>query len=459
MGLRRKADCCDGRRFHLPDVVATDNARGMQKRAENPTSTMTPRSGAMILLVMLVATTSLSQFFRASTNVIAPELIRDLALSPEMLGFANACFFLALLAVQVPVGILFDRIGARLTVGILAVLAVGGTLLHATVTSGDGLSVARFLLGLGHGGSFMASIFLVSRWYPRDRWTTVLSWVWAGSMVGIALAGTPLALASEAVGWRQTFLGLAVISVLVGALFVVFVRDLPPGQSRSGATSESLGAALLGFLKIIVLPGLWRVLALQLVAYAVLTTMLGLWAGPYLADVHGLGVVDRGNVVVAMAGGQVLGLLAIGPLDRLLDTRKWVAVGGASATLAVMTALAVRPDLPTAWAIGLLVALCAVSAYGPVVVSHARTHYPEALAGRGVTTANMAQLLGCALLPIMTGLIPGMFPGSGPGYSVEAYRWIFAAIAASLAAGLLVYLTAKDVRPSEGVSTSGERRG
>ncbi|MGE3915663.1 MAG: hypothetical protein AB7F78_08195, partial [Hyphomicrobiaceae bacterium] len=58
-----------------------------------------PRAAALSLLVMLVATTSLSQFFRASTTVIAPELIHDLALSPGMLGFANACFFLALLAI------------------------------------------------------------------------------------------------------------------------------------------------------------------------------------------------------------------------------------------------------------------------------------------------------------------------------------------------------------------------
>ena len=51
----------------------------------------------------------LSQFFRASTSVIGPELIRDLALSPEALGFANGSFFVALLLAQVPVGVAFDR--------------------------------------------------------------------------------------------------------------------------------------------------------------------------------------------------------------------------------------------------------------------------------------------------------------------------------------------------------------
>ncbi|MGE0766545.1 MAG: MFS transporter [Hyphomicrobiaceae bacterium] len=442
-------------RFGLPLTWGSAIAVRMQKLsdplqpARSARASLSQRSG-MPLLVMLVATTSLSQFFRASTNVIAPELIRDLSLTPEMLGFANACFFWALLAIQVPVGLLFDRIGARYTVGMLAIFAVAGALLHAVVTTGNGLAGARFLLGLGHGGSFIACVFLVSRWYPRQRWTTVLSRVWAGSMLGIAAAGTPLALAADTIGWRQSFLILAVISALVALLFVIVVRDQPPGTPEIGHEPETVATALKGFMTILRLPGLPHVLALQTVAYAVLTTILGLWAGTYLHDVHGLGTIERGNVLIAMALGQIVGLLAMGPLDRLLDTRKWVAVAGATCTLIVLSVLAAFPALPTSIAIALLVLLTAVAAYGPVIVSHARTFYPERLAGRGVTTANMAQLLGCALLPMLTGLIPGFFPIGPSGYATEAYGWIFAAIAATLLCGLLGYLKARDVPPSQG---------
>jgi hypothetical protein len=201
-----------------------------------------------------------------------------------------------------------------------------------------------------------------------------------------------------------------------------------------------------------------------MVAYGVLTTMMGLWAGAYLHDVHGLSGIARGNVLIGMAAGQTVGLLAIGPLDRLLDTRKWVAVGCGTLTAATLLALALIPDLSAGGAIALLVVLAVVSAYGPVVVSHARTFYPEALAGRGVTTANMAQLVGCALMPIGTGLIAGAFPSGPAGYAAEAYSWIFLAMGGTLLAGLVVYLFSRDVAPSEGgasqkpaVATLGRR--
>ena len=401
---------------------------------------------AAILIVMLSATTILSQFFRSSVTVIAPELIVELKLTPEALGMANAIFFFALMAAQVPVGILFDRIGVRFTVGGLAVLSVAGALWHAVVRDGSELIAARFLLGLGFGGSFMSVVVLCSRWYPRARWATAMSWVFSLSMIGVVLAGTPLALAAQWMGWRSAFVIMAGVAALVGLLFVWLVRDDPPGQVAAAHPPETLAGALAGFVAVLRLPGLLQVLGLQTVAYAVMATIMGLWAGPYLHDVHGLDAVARGNVLIAMAMAQFLGVLAFGPMDRIFDTRKWVAISGATATILVLLALASNP--PTTLAIALIIGLCATSSYGVAVVTHARTFYPDHLAGRGATTANMAQLFGCAMVPVVTGYIPNWFPQTAAGYSPVAYQWIFATIAASLAAGLAVYATSRDVRPS-----------
>ncbi len=401
---------------------------------------------AAILIVMLSATTILSQFFRSSVTVIAPELIVELKLTSEALGMANAIFFFALMAAQVPVGILFDRIGVRFTVGGLAALGVAGALWHAVVRDGSELIAARFLLGLGFGGSFMSVVVLCSRWYPRTRWATAMSWVFSLSMIGVVLAGTPLALAAQWMGWRTAFVIMAGLSALVGLLFVWLVRDDPPGKVPVAHPPETLGGALAGFVAVLRLPGLLRVLGLQTVAYAVMATIMGLWAGPYLHDVHGLDAVARGNVLIAMAMAQFVGVLAFGPMDRIFDTRKWVAISGATATILVLLALAADP--PTTLAIALIIGLCATSAYGVAVVTHARTFYPDHLAGRGATTANMAQLFGCAMVPVVTGYIPNWFPQTPAGYSPVAYQWIFATIAGTLAAGLLVYVTSRDVRPS-----------
>jgi len=156
------------------------------------------------VLAALVLTTISSQFFRASTAAIAPDLIADMGLSAQQFGAANGVFFLAIGLVQIPVGILFDRYGPRRVTTALTVLAVVGAVWQAACTSGVEFLAARLLLGVGCAGSFMSAVLLSSRWFGGDRLATVLSWVFALSQVGLMLATTPLAAASAAmVGARH----------------------------------------------------------------------------------------------------------------------------------------------------------------------------------------------------------------------------------------------------------------
>jgi MFS family permease len=399
------------------------------------------------VLAALALTTIASQFFRASTAAIAPDLIADLNLSPQQFGAANGAFFLAIGVVQIPVGILFDRYGPRRVTTALTGLAVVGAVWQALCTSGTEFLAARFLLGVGCAGSFMSAVLLSSRWFAGDRLATVLSWVFALSQVGLMLAATPLAAASTVFGWRTAYLAAAVAALAIGAAFFALVRDAPPGDPVPAGSGETIGDALRGVARVWRTPGLARVLAIHTVAYASMATVLSVWAGKYLADVHGLDAVARGNVLLAMSVFQVAGTLAYGPLDRIFNTRKWVIVAGAGLSLCTLGALSLGSGLGL-WPTALLLCLhCAVTAYGIVIVTHGRSLFPAHLAGRGVTTVNIAQVGGSAGLPWLTGLVIGLFPVTASGYAEEAYRAAFGTIALAVIAGLLVYLTARDVRP------------
>lgn len=398
------------------------------------------------IVVLLSALTAVSQFYRASLSAIAPELSRDLALSPEALGMANGAFFLSLGLVQLPVGMLFDRHGPRRTIGALTVLAVAGSLLHAAATTPAALIAARALIGLGCAGSFMGAVVLCHHWYGGVRFTTALSWIFALSNLGTLAAATPLAAATTEVGWRWAFVGAAGLTVVVGLFFHALVRDAPPGVAAAG-TRESMGAILRGLAQVWRSPGLPRVLAIHTFAYASMITILGLWAGPYLHDVHGLAPVARGNALLAMGLAQIVGILAYGPLDRLFNTRKRVVMAGTAGSIALLGVLAALSQPPTWLAVLLLVAFCLVTAYGIVIVAHGRSLFPDELAGRGVTTVNLAQVAGSAGLPILTGALVGAFPTAGGAAPEAAYRAIWAFIAVALASGLVVYAGARDVPP------------
>jgi predicted MFS family arabinose efflux permease len=392
------------------------------------------------LLVVLIATGSLSNFFRASNAVIAPELIRDLGLSPQMLGTANSAFFIALLVLQVPLGVMFDRIGVRWSVAMLSVPMTAGAALHALADGGGMLIAARFLVGLGCAGSFMASVVLVPRFVPRDRWSTMLGLVFACSQLGYFMAGVPLAYMAETIGWRRGFLGVAVLSGLVGLAVYACVRDHPDGHSPGRTDAPAGPGTLDGLRQIWSTPGIPHLFALFSVSYASLFTIVGLWIGPYLRDVHGFDAVARGHVLTLVALTLLGANMLIGPLDRWFGAPKRLVIGLACCALAVFAALAMLTRPPAWLAVGLLLALCAVSSYGPIVLAQIRARVPDHLAGRGATSANIAQLMGTSALPILTGFVPPLFETPvGGGYAEAAYRTMFVLVAVVLAAGLAGY--------------------
>ena len=93
------------------------------------------------------------------------------------------------------------------------------------------------------------------------------------------------------------------------------------------------------------------------------------------------------------------------------------------------------------------IVFCFFCAYGTVIVAQGRALFPDRLAGRGVTTVNMAQCLGLTVLPAGVGYIVEAF-----GNSDLAYRVAFGALAIGLVLGASGYVRSRDSATSSPAS-------
>ncbi len=410
---------------------------------------VSPGRRALLIVPTLGLVYIASQFYRATNAVIAPDLMRELHLSSDAMGTLTGAFFFAFALAQIPIGVLLDRFGPRRTnIGLLLV-AVAGAMVFAASTSLAGLAVGRVLLGIGSAGVLMGSIMTFARWFPPDRLASAISVMVAVGAGGIILATWPLAVAVQHFGWRATFAGAGVLTGLLILPLVLFVRDGPPGWQPAGGRAEPLGAILRG------LPRVWRIppikyfFAIHMCTLSSVLTILGLWGGPYLADIHGLDAVARGQVLFAMSIASICGNLSYGPLDRILDTRKRLVLGGGSITVCVLSALALLPGPPLWLATLLFMALAYGGSITIILQTHSRGLLPDSMAGRGLTVLNMATMLGVALGQTVSGIIVGAFTAVDGAYPEAAYRCVFAYLATVLVLGLIAYTRVPDVRPSD----------
>jgi predicted MFS family arabinose efflux permease len=260
------------------------------------------------------------------------------------------------------------------------------------------------------------------------------------------IATTPLAWATELFGWRIVSGAAVVFTALATVAVWLVARDAPPGHPFLARTPERPGQMLQGLMEILRNRFLWPILALNFCNYACTFTVQGLWGGPFLREVHGLSPVEAGNVLLLTVVTYQAGMLAFGPLDRLLDTRKWIAIGGSLAIIALLAILALSSRPPVWVAVGAILAI----ASSTIVMTHARGVSPDRLIGRGISTTNTAVMLGVAVMQSLSGIIIGAFEPLPDGARTEtAYRALFGVLTAVLLLAVAIYNRSKDVRPSD----------
>lgn len=141
----------------------------------------------------------------------------------------------------------------------------------------------------------------------------------------------------------------------------------------------------------------------------------------------------RGGVLLAMGLAVPPGQLAVAPLERWLG-RDRAVIFAALAVVASLALLAAWPALPLGAAVALLMLCCFASASAILLVTQGRALFAEHQVGRGVTTVNLAQVLGSAVPPAFVG-----WAVAAVGVGEAGYRAGFALLALCLLPGISGY--------------------
>jgi predicted MFS family arabinose efflux permease len=398
-------------------------------------------------LVVAGALLVVAQLHRAGGGVISSELNRAFGLSAADIGVVIGAMMLASAVIQVPMGLAFDRYGTRRTTAAFTLVALAGTLAFALAGDAAGLAAGRFLIGIGFGGPITVIMLLAMRWAPRERFATVAASVIASaSLLGGLLGTAPLAFALQRLGWAATFGAIALLTLCGAGLVFALVRDAPADDPAPAPGPESLLDSLRGLRALLVDAGLRPVLIIGVCTIAPFACVAGLWAGPYLQDVHGLDRTQASFALLGLVVAYNLGTLGYGPLDRAFGTHKGVIVAGAGLSALGLAALALWPQPPLWPAIVILHLAVLAMPFYVTLTGQVREVVPPQRLGRAITSLYLSGLSAAFLAQWLTGLLVGLTADAGRIGSPLGYRLVFGFLAIMLCGTLLVYRRAPEGR-------------
>jgi ACS family D-galactonate transporter-like MFS transporter len=189
-------------------------------------------------IAFLLAFGVIVNFFDRINLAVSQQALHDsFGLTLISFGYLSSAFSWSYAAMQVPVGILLDRLGVRYVGRISAFLWSMASFCAALSPGLAWLFGARLLLGVAEAPTFPANAKAIGQWFPeRERSLAVSITDTAAKLasgIGVPLIGILLL----HFGWRWSFAATGLASFFYFFIFYLVYRE--PAQEKPAASSQT----------------------------------------------------------------------------------------------------------------------------------------------------------------------------------------------------------------------------
>lgn len=393
-----------------------------------------PRPRTLFLTVLLPFSFGyyVSYLARSVNAVLAPELAATFALSSADLGLLTSIFFFTFAAMQLPLGVVFDRYGPRRVLSGMMLISAAGSALFAVGGDFTTLALGRGLMGIGVAGCMMGAFQATALWWTKDRLPLVNMVITFAGALGALTATIPVQFVSDLWGWRAVLWAVALLIVLCAVMIYLVVPE-----RAAQSTGETWWSQIAAFPQICASRWFWGVGLLMFVSSGLFLSYQTLWAVPWFRDVAGLDPDGVGSAMLALQFGMLVGAAVLGLIaDKLRnrpDSATAVYTVGMAVFFLLLIAMLVAPEYS---AVLWFFAMVAGTA-GFLVFAIFALHFPTALMARVAALSNLLVFVAAFVGQWGIGAIIGMWPARGPGmYDPAGHR---AALIVGIVLGLAAF--------------------
>ena len=333
-------------------------------------------------------------------------------------------------ALQIPVGVMLDRIGPRTIMAVGALLLVAGQVTLALAPSLWIAVIGRILVGAGDAMTFLPASRLVVSWFSGRIVPFLAQALGTIGQLGQLLSAIPLSYVLHSFGWTPAYLAAASLSVLAAVLLLAIVRNAPDAAPPTGPIAFR-APALHTLRESLARPGTQLGFWSHFVSQSSATMFTLLWGFPFLSIGLGYGPSMAAALLTvitltAMAAGPLLGLVSA----RFPFRRSNIVLGVVIAMGIAWTIVLAWPGIPPFWLVVILLVVVAIGGPASLIgLDFARTFNPARSLGSASGIVNVGGFSASLLMMLLIGLVLDALSGGSSDprvlYSLDSFRLAF----------------------------------
>ncbi len=380
-------------------------------------------------------------FHRMSAGVVRTDLEKAFAIGAAQFANIGSMYFYAYFIMQIPSGILADKLGPKKTVSIFSMIAAVGSVIFGLAPNIIVAYFGRFLVGFGVSVIFICLIKIQSRWFYSKNFALMVGFAGLAANGGAILAQTPLVVAVEQFGWRNTFVYMGIAMVLFAILTIIFVKDDPTEmglpsmdeiENRPSVVGSSI-KVMYALKSVMANKRTWVVSLAYIGLYTGYVVFLGTFGLSFLMQAYSIDkIAASGYVVSAILGSAVSGLVIGSISDKFKNRKIPLIVCGAITLLGWI--LLVYVKMPIAVLVPFLFIFGFFMSGFTMCWTIGNEVNDRRLSGIATGVVNCIGFLGAAVVPVVMGNILDKYADSPAiGYE-KAFLFLIVIIAVSFAA-------------------------
>ncbi len=352
---------------------------------------------------------------------------------------------------QIPVGMVLDRVGPRMLILLgAALMGVGQFTLASSTTIGVAI-VGRILVGAGDAMTFISVARLIAAWFSGRLLPLLSQSMGTVGQLGQLASALPLSFLLHQFGWTPAYVSAASFSVLAFVLVLVIVRNGPPGAPATGPIGirSPMGRTLREALS---RPGTQLGFWSHFVTQSSATMFTLLWGFPFLSIGLGYGETAAAGLLTLVVASTVVSGPLLGILTARFPMRRSNIVLGIVIAMAIVwISVLAWPGQPPLWLVVVLILVIAVGGPGSLVgFDFARSFNPARSLGSASGIVNVGGFLATFVMMLLIGVVLDLIDGSRGGtgipsqlYSLDSFRVAFLVQFVVVGVGVVFLLDAR----------------
>lgn len=275
-------------------------------------SISTPSISRRAILVMSICAAFLfyKYILQNFPSVMATQLMTAFHLQGLGLGVLSGVYFWTYLIVPLFVGIILDHYGTRWVTSAAIFICALGIFIFSQANTLNIAIFGRALMGVGVSFATIAYFKLAAVWFDKKYYALLSSFVVAAAMIGAVCGQMPLAWLMEHVGWRNSLANLAGLGIVLGLLFLMYVRDMPSEKDQNFmpvSSHQDTHSIWQNILLIVKSKQNWLLTGYGGLAFSPVVIFCGLWGNPFLQQAYHFDKLTSSSLISVVFIGLGIG--------------------------------------------------------------------------------------------------------------------------------------------------------